>query len=322
MVGLASISLNRSSSFLILYLLFTQALTPVSAGDTLSILSQNMNRLFDDIASGSEKVESPQRYAERTALAASKFLYQYDSPEIIALQEVENIIVLQAIADRIQKSGGPKYHAVLFEGNDLSGIDVGFLVDASLQIRQKKQLFKHRRLPPKFSPLFSRPPLLIEVCRSECLTLINVHLRSMRGLRSAGKGRRVALKRRAQADELAIWIDHFQHSNPAQFLLVAGDLNALQPADKYVDVVGHLIGNPDNEGRRFTSKDRIKNDLENLTLRISPSNRYSYLYKGKKQILDYMLASRNFSQRLKSIRFGSIDRDFSDHAGLLAEFSW
>jgi predicted extracellular nuclease len=297
-------------------------ITSALAGGTVSILSQNMNRLFDNVGNGSERVETTTRYRQRIKITAAKILQDYDSPDIIAFQEVENISVLRDIADRVRNSGGPDYRAFLLEGNDQSGIDVGYLVDVTLNVKQAGQLFKNTRFQPGQSPLFSRPPLLIEVCNQDCLTLVNVHLRSMRGLRSAKKGERVARKRIAQAEHLASWVDQFQDRNSDKFLLITGDLNALQPADKYTDIVGILIGNPDNTGKRYTGRDEIKNDLSNLIELIHPDRRFSYIYKGRKQVLDYMLASKNFSPRLRSIRFGSVDRNFSDHAGLLAEFNW
>ena len=292
------------------------------AAGTVSILSQNINRLFDDVANGNERVENTARYQQRIRTTTAKILRDYDSPDIIALQEVENIFILEDIADQLRKSGGPSYQAFLLEGNDLSGIDVGYLVDFAFNVKQARQLFKNTRLEPGRSHLFSRPPLLIEVCKQGCLTLINVHLRSMRGLRSAKNGKRVGRKRLAQAKKLASWVDQFQDKNADKFLLITGDLNALQPADKYADIVGILIGDPDNAGKRYSGRDKIKNNLSNLIEVIHPDRRFSYIYKGRKQVLDYMLASKNFSRKLKSIKFGAIYRNFSDHAGLLAEFNW
>lgn len=314
--------MSRFPKALAACLLIWQFATAVSADSSLSILSQNMNRLFDDIDHDNGTVLSSEKYSQRIAIAVDKMIHEYRSPDIIALQEVENIGVLQTLAARIRHSGGPDYRSILLEGNDLSGIDVGYLVNVDLTIRQTRQLFQYHRLPRSKTPLFSRPPLLIEVCRHECLTLVNVHLRSMRGLGSTKKGERVASKRLSQADQLAIWIDRFQQKHPERQLLVLGDLNALQPPDRYVDVIGHVAGNPDNSGRRYKSRDRIRRDLHILTDQIAPSKRYSYIYREKKQLLDYMLANTRFAERLKSINPGPVDRRFSDHAGLLAEFSW
>ncbi len=280
-----------------------------------------MKRLFDDVDDGNRaKVSSRKRYQQRIKLAANRFYIEFESPHIVALQEVENVNVLRDIADLILISGGPNYQAVLLEGNDVSGIDVGFLLRSDLQIGDQKQLFKDKRI--NSSPLFSRPPLLIEVCKNYCLTLVNLHLRSMRGLRSFKKSKRVAKKRRSQASHLAKWINQFQTQHPQKPIMILGDFNALQPPDSYSDIVGTVMGMPDNSKARYPTRDWIKRDLIDLTRQIPESERYSYIFRGERQILDYMLINQGFEHRLKRILFSKIDRNFSDHAGLLTELNW
>jgi len=208
--------------------------------------------------------------------------------------------------------------AILQPGNDVSSINVGYLVHHKLRIESSRQLFKDRRLGR--AALFSRPPLLIKACLQSCITLVNLHLRSMRGLRSAKKGKRIALKRLGQATEIAGWVNGFQTENPQLALVILGDFNALTPADGISDIVGTIAGNPDNRGKRFRADDLVKQDLIDLTQSIPAAERYSYRYKGQNQILDYMLANRVFQANLIQIRFSPIRRAFSDHAGLLAEF--
>lgn len=102
-----------------------------------------MNHLFDDVDDGNRgKVESSKRYRQRLHLAAKIIIYQFGSPQVLALQEVENINVLNDIGNLIFTSGGPKYRSILLEGNDISGIDIGYLIRADLRIREIKQLFK------------------------------------------------------------------------------------------------------------------------------------------------------------------------------------
>ena len=293
------------------------------AEEPLSILSQNMNHLFDDIDDGNRaKLESSKRYQRRIHLAANKFLRQFEAPQIIALQEVENIYILKDIENLILKSGGPRYQSVLLEGNDVSGIDVGYLIKSDLRIIEKKSLFRNDRLDDRHSALFSRPPLLIEVCQSNCVTLVNLHLRSMRGLSSGKKGKTVAKKRLAQATRLAKWINQFQTRHPQKSLMILGDFNALQPPDNYSDIVGTILGNPDNSRQSYRTKDWIKKDLVDLTQQVPQSRRFSYVYKGEQQTLDYMLVNQNFKPEMKTITYSRIDRQLSDHAGLLAKFSW
>ena len=82
------------------------------------------------------------------------------------------------------------------------------------------------------------------------------------------------------------------------------------------------MGKPINTKLKFPTKDWIKKDLLNLTQQIPTSARFSYVYRGKQQTLDYMLVNQGFGPELKHIEFNSINRKFSDHAGLLAEFNW
>jgi len=292
--------------------------------EQFSILTQNMNRLFNDIDDGNrEHRSSSRRYRSRIAKIAKKIARHYDAPDIVALQEVENIGVMQDLARRISKISSSKYQAILIEGFDSSGIDVGYLIKAHIDIKQQRQLMARARLKSGTAPLFTRPPLLAEACfKSRCITLVNLHLRSMRGLRSHKKGKRVALKRLQQASNLAQWIEKTQTQNPDISLMLLGDFNALTPTDKYADIAGTIRGDPDNNRVRYPSKDLIRDDLLDLTEDIDKSRRYSYVYKQQKQILDYMLVNRGFKPRLQSITFSPIDRNISDHAGLFARFVW
>ncbi|MDH5356541.1 MAG: hypothetical protein OEY09_19015 [Gammaproteobacteria bacterium] len=283
-----------------------------------------MNRLFDDVDNGNrEKVLSPQKYRSRLNSIAAKIDHKFRYPQIIALQEVENRNVLIDIAKTIKGNNGPAYQAVLLEGNDRSGIDVGYLIQTSISIKRYQQLFEDRLVGNSRAPLFSRPPLLVEACfDNDCLTIVNVHLRSMRGLRSQQKGKRVALKRLSQANALAQWVNDFQTRNQQASIILTGDFNALTPSDSYADIIGTILGNPDNSQVKYKAKDWVEKDLVDLTLRIKEVDRYSYTYKGQKQILDYLLVNQNFSPTLQRIKFSSVDQKFSDHAGLLAIFSW
>ncbi len=308
----------------VLILILLTVVLPVDAGgQSFTILSQNLNRLFDDVDDGNqEKILSQKRYLSRLNSIAGKIEHEFNYPQIIALQEVENRNVLLDIAKTIKGKNGPAYQVVLLEGNDHSRINVGYLIQTSISIKRHQQLFKDKLVKSSDAPLFSRPPLLVEACfDTGCLTIINLHLRSMLGLRSLKKGKRIALKRLSQANALAQWINTFQTSNQASVMLI-GDFNALTPSDKYSDIVGTILGKPNNSEVKYPSRDWIKKDLVDLTRRISKADRYSYVYKGQKQILDYLLVNQNFSSALQRIEFDSIDQKFSDHAGLLATFSW
>lgn len=295
-----------------------------SAARSLHVLSLNLNRLFDDIDNGNdENVLSSRRFQQRLQITATAFSERFGMPDVIALQEVENQNVLQQLAAEARRRHGVSYRTVLIEGQDVSGIDVGYLVRSDLEIRHSAALFAEARLGFDDTALFSRPPLYLEICRRQaCFALVNLHLRSMRGINSKNKGDRVARKRRQQAETIAAWTDRRQRSANVRSLLILGDFNALTPTDKHIDVAGTLRGAPDNRSTRLAARDLIEPDLVDLTYRIPKNQRYSFVYRGRRQQLDYIYASQHFEARLESIAFARIDRSLSDHAGLYARFAW
>lgn len=309
----------------ILALLLAAAATPTSlaASELFRILSQNMNQMFDDVDDGlQEKVLSRGRYRQKIKTAAKKFANRYGLPQVIALQEVENLRVLRHLALEIRDRYRVVYRPVLIPGQDISAINVGFLVRADLQIKAVEQLFADRTVASGY-PLFSRPPLYLQVCKAQqCLSLLNLHLRSMRGIDSERDGKRVRQKRHLQAQTIAAWSNEFQHDRAGESLILLGDFNALTPSDDHVDVTGTLRGDPDQHKPQLRSADLVDPDFIDLTRRIPDKKRYSYIFRRKKQQLDYLFVNYDFEPELESIRFGSIDYRLSDHAGLLAEFKW
>ncbi len=307
--------------YLILVLLLV---VPTASADSFRILSQNMDRLFDNIDDGNNEDKlSRGRFRQRVKYAARKFGKHFGLPHIIALQEVENLYVLQQIATEIWDRYQARYRLVLIPGQDVSGINLAYLVRYGVEIKKVGQLFADKALKMTGKPLFTRPPLYLEACYIEnCITVLNVHLRSMRGIDSDKDGERVAQKRLRQAEAIATWSNVLQQSSGQVSLLLLGDFNALTPSDEHVDVAGIIRGNPDNETARLSARDLVEPDLVDLTRLIPEADRYSYIYRQQKQQLDYMFINQAFAADVEIIAFSRIDRQFSDHAGLLAWFRW
>ncbi|MHC4222268.1 MAG: endonuclease/exonuclease/phosphatase family protein [Planctomycetota bacterium] len=299
-------------------------INPLHADESIRIVSQNMNRFFDNINDGkNEKLFSRDRFYRKVNAAGTKIINQFNLPDILALQEVENRNVLAKISDAVHARSGVRYQAFLLEGSRFTDINVAYLVKQRFKVKSVKQLFKHERLAYDQSKLFSRPPLYLEACiESNCLSLLNLHLRSMRDIRSSSKGERVRLKRLEQSSVIARWLDSFQRSRPGDSIMVLGDFNGLTPSDTYVDVVGIILGQPNNSNTEKQAVDWISRDLIDLTRAIPKHKRYSYIYRKQKQILDYMLTNAGFKPRLINIAFTRIDYKFSDHAALVADFAW
>ncbi len=316
------------SAFRILPLLSVLLLVAGPAVSDWCLVSQNLNRFFDDIDDPEDdRVLGTQRYRKRVRQLARKIERSFALPEVVALQEVEKKTILQRVSERIEQDTGRRYRALLIDGNDRSGMDVGYLVDARLEIRRIEALFTGRKYRYRrngrgiLAPLYARPPLLLEFCDDgTCFTLINVHLRSMRGLRKSAESTRIARKRRLQAETLARWVNRFQREHPRQPLALVGDFNALRPSDRFVDVIGTLIGQPDAERPRQASPDLVEPDLIDASLRLPKNRRWSYRYRKRRQLLDYLLLDRNADESLEAIRYSGIDYRFSDHAALIARF--
>ncbi len=306
---------------LILWLTLVAA---TAEAEPLRVLTQNMNRFFDNIDDGNkEKILSRGRFRQRVKAAAKKFGDHFGLPHIIALQEIENLNALAKIAAEIEWRYNARYRMILIPGHDSSGINLAYLVRYGVEIRKVDQLFRNKIHGTGANPLFSRPPLYLEACYIDnCLSLLNLHLRSMRGIDSKSDGDRVRRKRLAQAETIAAWSNRLQQSEPKLSLLILGDLNALTPGDGHVDVAGIIRGNPQNRKTRLNGRDLVEPDLVDLTRLIPPQDRYSYIFRQKKQQLDYMLVNQAFAADVEVIAFSHIEKRFSDHAGLLAWFNW
>ena len=308
---------NRICSPLLLFLLLCQPLSAASETGELLVVTQNLNRFYDDHDDRQKDVVySSRKYQQRLVKLAQKIATEFNFADVIAFQEVENRAILLQLRRLLKKNYNKDYRVILEEGNDVSGIDVGFMINSKLKIESVQTLFKKNLHHKKVGKLFSRPPLLVKICPSSCITIINVHLRSMRGLNSKQRRQWVIEKRKLQAETLARWIQQFQNRKPKDYLMLLGDFNALTPSDSYVDVMGTIIGNPDQSIPQCKSADLITRDLIDLTRKVAATSRFSYRYRGRNQLLDYVLVSENLADRVNSVEFSGIDHSFSDHAAL------
>src|SRR5205814_7504315 len=114
------------------------AATPVAvpAATQFTVASANLRRFFDTVNDPGigEPVLTPTAFANRLRKASLVVRDLMRTPDVIGVEEVENLSTLQALADKVNAdavaSGAPSpaYAAYLVEGNDVGGIDVGFLV--------------------------------------------------------------------------------------------------------------------------------------------------------------------------------------------------
>lgn len=271
---------------------------PTATSEELTMGSLNLFRLFNDVddpgPEDDSQVADPLVYAGRLAKFANYIVHDMQSPDIMALQEVENIDVLTDLATEITGQSGPVYTAALVEGNDQGGIDVGYLYKASVVSNvQITQLGAAEINPYDSSLLHDRPPLQLSadiVLDSYVMPIqvLNVHLRSMGGIDDSGDGDRVRNKRLSQAQSLADMIADIQNNNPGDPIYVLGDFNAFQFTDGYVDVMGQITGTAvDADNMLWAPPVYAANPLTNTTQTLAADEQYSYIFGGFAQALDH-----------------------------------
>jgi len=305
-----------------------------------TVATQNLLRFFDDQDDPNinEPVLTPQEFQDRLTKTSLWVRTVLNAPDIVAVQEVENLNVVASLAAQLALDDPALvYSAHLIEGNDIGGIDVGYLTrDSRVQVNFLDQFGEDLLLSFDGSLLYDRPPLVLEATVDSPttdpidITVINVHQRSLGGIEGTS-ATRVKIKRLEQAAELAGLIQQLQTDSPAIHLLVTGDFNAFEFTDGYVDVMGQITGDLDPLGDEIGTTDVVDPDLLNWTRRVTPAERYSFVYEGNAQALDHLLTSSALGPRVRAVQFARGNADVpesfesdpatalrtSDHDGLV-----
>jgi hypothetical protein len=324
------------------------------AAAEMTVGALNLYRLFDDIDDAPIEVRDPDtnalltvtddevldsaEYAGRLAKFSAYIRGVLDAPDILAVSEVESLKVLQDLADTIASDDASvNYTPYLEEGNDVGGIDVGFLVRDSVVVDKVTQLGRYEFLSVDGSLLNDRPPLLLEGRQVADgsdfpIAVMAIHGRSLSSIESSD---RVRQKRLEQAQFVAMQVQALQDANPDINLVLAGDFNAYEFSDGYVDVTGFMKGSftpADNlvcETNPCT--DHVSPDLIDQVLMIDAGERYSFIFAGNAQALDHALTSSGLDELVRDFQYGRgnsdaavglIDDDStplrsSDHDGLV-----
>jgi len=265
----------------------------------------------------------------KASIAIRNFLR---TPDIFAVEELQNLPTIQALANKINSDAiaagqpNPSYQAYLSLGNDISGINSGFLVKtpkvAVTSVVQYGKDTTYATPAGTRAVLNDRPPLVLNasVLRDgsdtglPVIVIVN-HLRSLLSLDDPSSGPTVRAKREAQAEYLANLIQGFQTANPSANIVSVGDYNAYQFSDGYVDTVGVIKGNPALADQVVLAGPRLVSptltDLIDTDL-ISLSQRYSYTFSGSAQAIDHIIVNNNMLSRATGFSYARIDADFPD----------
>ncbi|MBS1797025.1 MAG: hypothetical protein JSS81_24575 [Acidobacteria bacterium] len=299
-----------------------------------SIASANLERFFDDAddpSNPNEPIitsEGFERRLKKVSLAVREYL---QTPDVLAVVEMESLPVLKKLAERINKDAeasgkpNPKYEAYLVEGNDFGGIDSGFLVKSTrVEVLETKQFGKDEKFENPVSKneafLNDRPPFLLRAAIKDPKTgqpfefaVIVNHLKSLRGYNDDKEAPFVRTKKKLQAEFLAKYVNERLKANPNERLALVGDFNAFQFNDGITDVVNTIKGTPAaKDAVLYPSDDLVNPDLIDLVDLIKPAQMYSYSFDGNAQVLDHFLVTPALKTRIAGFGYARVNADFPE----------
>lgn len=283
---------------------------PEADGDQISIATFNVENKFDAQIPHPDSPPKPTDEAYRRSLRKlAESIHLMGAPTIVALQEVENLGVLQALIAQPELSPY-RYIPLLLESKDSRGIDQGYLV------RGDRVTVEGHSLRDAPGELFSRPPSVLVATAhldsgDQQLILLNNHFLSL----SAGEAQTEPV-RSGQAAWNAELVEEYRVAYPDAEIVVLGDLNSFyqtKPLDPLQETglrhVYELFGDA----------------------REAP---YTYIFEGAAQTLDHMLVTEGLFQDLSWVEALHINADYpladpgdnsprrvSDHDPLVAMFA-
>jgi len=296
--------------------------------------SLNLFRLFDDVDDppGSNAFSEPtndfvvstDEYQRRLGKFATYIVEGMKTPDIIGVQEVESQKVLEDLAAAINAvHPWAQYRAYVVDGNDIGGIDVGFLVRRwRVWVWSVEQLGADETyVNPEDSQLdllHDRPPLHLKGWSGFLpINVMVVHNRSLGSINTE----RVQVKRFEQAQSIAQKVQEIQNPHPRANwrprsnrhhntnLVVLGDFNAFEFSDGYVDTVGHIRGDFEPADSLLSGDDLVDPNLMNQLMSLPEENRYSFIFRGNAQTLDHALTSRSLDFRVRGLEYARGNAD-------------
>lgn len=302
---------------------------PAAAADELTIANFNMERFYDTVndPATSDVALTATAFANRLNKASLAIRNVLNTPDIIGIEEMENLSTLQALADKINSDAvaagetSPNYQAFLSEGNDIGGIDVALLIKDTINVISVEQVGKDTTFiqPDGTAALLNdRPPLVLTATASQPgsdtslpFTLVVNHLRSLSGVDDPVDGPRVRAKRQAEAEFLANLLQ--SHQAAGENVISVCDCNAYEFSDGYVDVLGTILGHPTPAGQVLNaSPDLVDPDFTDLVTTLPHNQQYSYVFDGSAQMLDHIVVNPSMLSSLSRFAYARNDADFPE----------
>lgn len=317
---------------------------------TFHLATFNLGNLFDtvDDPAVDDTVLTAAEYQRRLQKRALAIQNSLNAPEILAVQEVENQAVLQALIGRPEL--GAAYSYIWEDSPDERGLDIAFLYRTDrVQILGYQSRQACISLVDGLGPdgngdvyhplnavtcdtdgdglldgnrLFSRPPLVVQAwipgeaapaSGVELWVIVN-HLKSK--IEDGATVEYTLPRRRMQAQYLADLASEIRNASPPASLVILGDLNDY----------------PQSEPLAILKQARFLDG----SAAIPPQDRYSFNFQGVSQVLDYVLHDLRGPLACVGVTPVHINADYpvifsevdesiyrsSDHDPVVARFQW
>jgi len=273
---------------------------PALSQNQFSLATFNMENHFDgvdDTGDPAEPKPSAAAIAVKQAKLAAAISEILGCPTLIGVQEVEKELLLAELAALAADACGFNYAVTHLDSPDARGIDVALLSDprrvviTAAELRQGCTPLETNTVDPEVfcpageDPLFSRPPLLVRLTvDGQPLAVIVNHFKSKRGGELA-----TAARREAQAAHVRRLTQEILADDPDAWVVVLGDFNDYE---------------------RSPALAQLQLGLVDLLARIPADSRYTFLFSGRAQLIDGMLASPALAAAVEGVRIQHVNADY------------
>jgi predicted extracellular nuclease len=301
----------------------------------LSVAQLNMQRFYNATGGAAGAVTlTATDYARRLRKASAAIRNSLAFPDVVAVQEVENLATLNDLAAQISSDAtansqtDPVYVAYVGT-DDSSGLANGFLVKSTkINITGTPVTLAttttYNDPATGSQPIFDEPPFLltasvkrgsaaaypVDVVSAELYPATNINSTAVSGGSTVGAS--VRAKRMAQAEALASGLQSVIGGSPTTPVVLACSCNAYEFSDGFVDVVGTLRGNPAaaNTVVLADTPNIIPTGLTDTTTALAATDRYTVIENGFADALDHILYSAA-TPAGTTIAAAHIDADFN-----------
>ncbi len=253
--------------------------------------------------------ETEPEYEDRLQKVALFITQQLRSPDILAVQEVQNLTVLNDLIAVIETLDPTLDYTAYLNLTNTGNfpINLGYLVRPIVTDVTVTPLGTDEILSIG-GRVHDRPPLLLEGNFATSppipIKVLNIHSRSLGGI-TGSNSFEVRTKRHEQAISVANMARDLQNQN----LIVLGDFNAFQFSDGYVDVYNQIAGTP-SLGAQFEVEPILFEPLITYIDSLPPDERYSYVFGNNAQILDHVLSSELNGLTATGFAYGRGNADY------------